>query len=100
MPHDVKLLRVLTDRGSEQCGNPERCSTITRIGRYWSIEGAAKPLVELAVEVAPRGAGKHPAAADNTGRHSANICGRMGRGDSLAGRPRRRSARMQQEAAQ
>src|SRR5437879_8307149 len=22
--HDVKLLRVLTDRGSEYCGNPER----------------------------------------------------------------------------
>jgi transposase InsO family protein len=22
--HDVKLLRVLTDRGSEFCGNPER----------------------------------------------------------------------------
>jgi hypothetical protein len=25
--HDVKLLRVLTDRGSEYCGNPERTKT-------------------------------------------------------------------------
>lgn len=23
MEHDVKLLRVLTDRGNEYCGNPE-----------------------------------------------------------------------------
>ena len=26
--HDVKLLRVLTDRGSEYCGNPERHETL------------------------------------------------------------------------
>ena len=56
------------------------------------------PLVELAVEVAPLGAGKHHLAeAGSTGQHSANICGRMGLDDTLAGRLRRRSTRMQQE---
>jgi hypothetical protein len=59
-----------------------------------------KPPVELAAEVRPPGASRHLVVAGSTGQHSANICGRMGPGDSLAGRPRRRSTRMQQEVRQ
>jgi hypothetical protein len=67
-------------------------------GPHWSIEVAVNPLVELALEVAPLGAGKHPLAeAGSTGQHSANICGRMGLGDIQAGRLRRRSTKVQQE---
>src|SRR5262249_61166494 len=39
--HDVKLLRVLTDRGSEFCGNPERheCMSSEHFGQLaWQFE--------------------------------------------------------------
>ena len=61
--------------------------------------------VELAV--APLGAGRYhlaeagstgQAGAGSTGQHPANICGRMGPGDIQAGRLRRRSTKVQQEA--
>jgi len=34
--HDVKLMRVLTDRGSEYCGNPERHRPGKRARLLWS----------------------------------------------------------------
>ena len=52
-------------------------------------------LVEFGVREPLQGASRHPAAGGSTGQHSANISGRMARGDSQAGRPRRRSTRMQ-----
>jgi hypothetical protein len=46
-------------------------------------------LVEFGVREPLQGASRHPAAGGSTGQHSANISGRMARGDSQAGRPRR-----------
>ena len=41
--HDVKLLRVLTDRGSEYCGNPERTNTSSTSRSRTSITRAPRP---------------------------------------------------------
>ena len=41
--HDVKLLRVLTDRGSEYCGNPERHESNSTSRSRISIIRARKP---------------------------------------------------------
>jgi hypothetical protein len=56
--HDVKLLRVLTDRGSEFCGNPER----HEYELYLAVEDithaprlrARKPMVSLNASTRPR----------------------------------------------
>jgi len=44
--HEVKLLRMLTDRGSEYCGNPELYLAIEDIDHSRTKPRACRPICE------------------------------------------------------
>ena len=70
--HDVKLLRVLTDRGSEYCGNPERHEYELYLASRTSIIRAPKPRVRRLMEFASASTG--PCSTNSTVSPSARRC--------------------------
>jgi len=70
--YDVKLMRVLTDRGSEYCGNPERHEYGSTLRSRTSITRAPRPRARRRTEFAS--ASKKRCSTNSTVSRSARRC--------------------------